>query len=40
LGVGRENAKRFLRADSKLQAQIRKKILEEVELKKKQAEES
>jgi len=39
LGVGRENAKRFLRADAKLQSQIRKKILEEVELKKKQSEE-
>lgn len=33
LGVGRENAKRFLKADSKLQKQIRKKILEEVEIK-------
>ncbi len=30
LGVGRENAKRFLRADKKLQKDIRKKILAEV----------
>lgn len=30
LGVGRENAKRFLRADKKLMKEIRKKILSEV----------
>ncbi len=30
-GVGRENAKRFLRADKKLMKEIRKKILSEVE---------
>jgi len=36
LGVGRENAKRFLKADAKLQKQIRKKILEEIELKSKE----
>ncbi len=30
LGVGRENAKRFLRADKKLMGEIRKKILSEV----------
>lgn len=34
LGVGRENAKRFLKADEKLMKTIRKKILEEVEIKK------
>jgi len=33
LGVGRENAKRFLRADKKLMAQIRKKILSEIKAK-------
>ncbi len=33
LGVGRENAKRFLRADKKLMAEIRKKILSEVKAK-------
>ncbi|MEI7498222.1 MAG: recombinase RecA [Candidatus Falkowbacteria bacterium] len=33
LGVGRENAKRFLKAENKLQQQIRKRILAEVELK-------
>jgi len=31
LGVGRENAKRFLRADKKLMKEIRKRILSEVE---------
>lgn len=36
LGVGRENAKRFLKADPKLMKQIRKKVLEEIELKAKQ----
>jgi len=30
LGVGRENAKRFLRADKKLMKEIRKKIMSEV----------
>ena len=30
LGVGRENAKRFLRADKKLMKEIRKAILNEV----------
>lgn len=30
LGVGRENAKRFLRADKKLMKEIRKRILSEV----------
>ena len=30
LGVGRENAKRFLRADKKLMREIRKKIIAEV----------
>ena len=30
LGVGRENAKRFLRADKKLMAEIRKKIISEI----------
>ena len=30
LGVGRENAKRFLRADKKLMKDIRKKILSEI----------
>lgn len=39
LGVGRENAKRFLKADAKLQKQIRKKILDEIELKSKEAAE-
>jgi recombination protein RecA len=33
LGVGRENAKRFLRADKKLMKEIRKKILSEVKAK-------
>lgn len=33
LGVGRENAKRFLRADKKLMREIRKKILSEVKAK-------
>lgn len=33
LGVGRENAKRFLRADKKLMAQIRKKVITEVKSK-------
>lgn len=33
LGVGRENAKRFLRADKKLMKEIRKRILSEVEAK-------
>lgn len=33
LGVGRENAKRFLRADTKLMKEIRKKILAEVKIK-------
>ncbi len=33
LGVGRENAKRFLRADKKLMAQIRKKVVAEVKSK-------
>ncbi|NTU99409.1 recombinase RecA [Candidatus Falkowbacteria bacterium] len=37
LGVGRENAKRFLKSDSKLQTTIRKKILSEIEVKSKQA---
>jgi recombination protein RecA len=32
-GVGRENAKRFLRADKKLMAQIRKRVLVEVKSK-------
>jgi recombination protein RecA len=30
LGVGRENAKRFLRADKKMMKEIRKEILKEV----------
>ncbi|MBI4779554.1 recombinase RecA [Candidatus Falkowbacteria bacterium] len=33
LGVGRENAKRFLRADKKLMKEIRKRILSEAEAK-------
>ncbi|MFH1232780.1 MAG: recombinase RecA [Patescibacteria group bacterium] len=33
LGVGRENAKRFLKADKKLMGEIRKKILTEVKAK-------
>lgn len=33
LGVGRENAKRFLRADKKLMKEIRKKILSEIKAK-------
>jgi len=33
LGVGRENAKRFLRADKKLMKEIRKKIMSEVKAK-------
>lgn len=33
LGVGRENAKRFLRADKKLMKEIRKRILSEVDAK-------
>jgi len=33
LGVGRENAKRFLRADKKLMAQIRKRVIAEVKSK-------
>ena len=33
LGVGRENAKRFLRADKKLMAQIRKRVVAEVKSK-------
>jgi recombination protein RecA len=33
LGVGRENAKRFLRTDKKLMKEIRKRILSEVEAK-------
>jgi len=33
LGVGRENAKRFLRADKKLMKEIRKKVLSEVHAK-------
>ncbi|MDP2708835.1 MAG: recombinase RecA [bacterium] len=33
LGVGRENAKRFLRADKKLMKEIRKKVLSEVKAK-------
>lgn len=37
LGVGRENAKRFLRADKKLMKEIRKKILSEVSAKEVQA---
>ncbi len=30
LGVGRENAKRFLRADKKIMKEMRKKILSEI----------
>ena len=30
LGVGRENAKRFLKADKKMMKEIRKKIIAEV----------
>lgn len=37
-GVGRETAKRFLRADKKLQQQIRKKVLSVIEMKAKEVE--
>jgi recombination protein RecA len=37
LGVGRENAKRFLRADKKLMKEIRKKILSEVKAREMEA---
>lgn len=33
LGVGRENAKKFLRADKKLMAELRKRVLNEVKVK-------
>jgi len=33
IGVGRENAKRFLRADKKLMAEIRKKIMQDIKAK-------
>ncbi|KKQ62252.1 MAG: Protein RecA [Parcubacteria group bacterium GW2011_GWE2_38_18] len=37
-GVGRETAKRFLKADKKLQQQIRKKVLSAIEMKSKEME--
>jgi len=33
LGVGRENAKRFLKADKKMMKEIRKKVMSEVRAK-------
>jgi recombination protein RecA len=39
LGVGRENAKRFLRADKKLMKEIRKKIMAEVKARELEVEE-